>query len=254
MFQKLLAQVQKRIDAYILDPEDEDVVHAMRTTLRRLDSLYPLLGKKSRNANKALFDRYKEFFRSNSQIRDYDIIIARLASYDQISCQLVARLKARRRAELDTVLREAKSLQKAKFEYQWIAPEDFHRRLDKVIGRLCARINQHLPPALSDSRNKDQLHALRKDLKKLRYVLDSLDLKMEAKCRKRIEAETGIDAKLGSLKKIQRQLGEIHDSDITMMFLKSSRLAPVKELYSLEAQKRQSLYQEFVSLAKITWQ
>ena len=51
---------------------------------------------------------------------------------------------------------------------------------------------------------------------------------------------------------MQDMLGELHDSDITLEFLKTSRSKFAKGLHGREAALRESLYNDFVEYMKST--
>lgn len=246
-FRKLVAQLDKRLDSYIKNPEDEKKVHDIRTSVRRLDSLYPLLNKKNRKASRKRIAEYQDFFKANSRIRDYDIIMARLKSLSPESSQLVAVLERKKDAELKAVVRKAKSLRKmGKIRIQKLTSEEIEARLDKVSTKLSDRIKKNLAPTLSDSTNVEQLHSLRKDLKKVRYILESLDTNTTKKYQKKIATVVGMPLNVSLLEEAQDKLGDLHDSDITLGFLKSSKSKLAAELYPLEEKVRETLYKDFV--------
>lgn len=252
-FRKLVAQLEKRRNSYIKNPKEEKKVHDIRTSLRRLDSLFPLLSKKSRKANKKRITKYQGFFKANSRLRDYDIIIARLTSLSPDSRVLVLVLQRRKDKELKAIVRKAKAIRKmGKITVQSMNTEEIVARLDKVLSRLCRRIKVNLDPTLSDSKNIEQLHSLRKDIKKVRYILESLDSSSEKKYQEMIRNTTGLALNMPQLEKVQDMLGDLHDSDITLEFLKSSKSKLAGELHGREASIRESLYSDFVGYMKST--
>lgn len=261
-FRKLVVQLRKRLDGYVENPEDAKRVHDIRTSLRRLDTLFQLLSKKNRRANKKRISQYRDFFRATSRLRDYDIIMARLAALSPGSKALVAILQKRKKSELRAMVRKAKKLRKGdRISFHGFTPEEIESRLDKVCGRLADKVRINLPAALADSSNVEQLHTLRKDFKKIRYILEALDSRSAKKCQKRLHVAIGSAIRLPWLEEIQDKLGDLHDSDITLEFLGSSKSNDAKVLYVQEARKRKSLYGEFVKYvnstlaveAKATW-
>ncbi|HEV8386444.1 MAG TPA: CHAD domain-containing protein [Nitrososphaera sp.] len=252
-FRKLVAQLEKRLDSYIKNPKEEKKVHDIRTSLRRLDSLFPLLSKKNRKANKKRITEYESFFKANSRLRDYDIIIARLTSLSPDSGALVLALQRRKDNELKAIVRKAKALRKmGKITAQSINSEEIEARLDKVMSKLCKKIKMNLAPTLSDSKNIEQLHSLRKDIKKIRYILESLDSSSEKKYQEMISTTTGLALTIPQLEKVQDMLGDLHDSDITLEFLRSSKSKLAGELHAREVSIRESLYSDFVGYMKST--
>lgn len=91
---------------------------------------------------------------------------------------------------------------------------------------------------LGDDKKLDELHMLRKDFKKLRYSIELI-----AK-EKRIPG-------IKSLKNIQDVLGEIHDHDMTVEYLKNTKQnSKYSEIIEIETQERSKKYQEFVTFLK----
>lgn len=252
-FRKLVGQLEKRLDRYIKNPKKEKNVHDIRTSLRRLDSLFPLLSKENRKANEKRIIEYKSFFKVNSRLRDYDIIISRLTSLSPDSKALVGSLQRRKNAELKAIVRKANALRKmGKITVRSMSSKEIDARLDKVLSRLCNRIKLNLGQTLADATNVEQLHSLRKDFKKVRYILESLDTNSVKKYQERITVTTGLALNIPQLEKVQDALGDLHDCDITLEFLNASKSKLAGGLHAREASVRESLYSNFVAYMKST--
>lgn len=244
--QKLQGQFEKRLDAYIDSPDNAKNVHDIRTSLRRLDSMFLLFSKRIRNSNRKRIAKYWAFFKPTSDMRDCDIIISKLALLSPDFYTLSVGLRRKRDRELKRVARKAKALRKVRaISATGMSSDELETRIDKVTTKLCERIKENLSHALSDSENVKQLHSLRKDLKKLRYILETVDNHAVKKIEKKIQA-AGIPADIELLEKLQDELGEIHDSDITLQYLRSSKSKIAKELHAKEAIIRESRYMDFV--------
>jgi CHAD domain-containing protein len=243
-------RLDKRLKIYLADPSNEKHIHDVRTSLRRLDTFYSLLPKKLRKRNRKLIEKYKSFFRANSKIRDLDIIrkkIAVLAKETQDASKLDLQLQRRRKTELSQALRLAKALGKiSSLAIKGIPSSRIEKRMNKIIERLTIRIREMLPLVLSDDTKKEELHSLRKNCKKLRYVFEVLPESHIKKYGKKLESTIGAK----DLKEIQEKLGLIHDSDITMDYLQNSRQELAKQLVNKETAERNNLYIEFVKYMK----
>ncbi|HET9806724.1 MAG TPA: CHAD domain-containing protein, partial [Nitrososphaeraceae archaeon] len=71
---------------YLKNPNDKNI-HDLRKSIRRLDSAYYSLPKKFRN-NKPLknyVNHSKDLFKSNSQVRDYDIFLEKINSHNNLN-------------------------------------------------------------------------------------------------------------------------------------------------------------------------
>ena len=88
---------------------------------------------------------------------------------------------------------------------------------------------------INDDKKIDELHKMRKDFKKLRYTIElSLSNK---KTPLHIE----------NLKKIQDRLGEIHDSDIMLDYLKNQKVTnEITDIIKQESLERNLKYKLFV--------
>ena len=243
-------RLDKRIKIYLADPGNEKHIHDVRTSLRRLDTFYSLLPKKLRKRNRKLIEKCKSFFRANSKIRDLDIIrkkIAVLAKGAPDASKLDLQLQRRRKTELSQALRLAKALGKiSSLAIKDTPSSKIEKRMNKIIERLTIRIREMLPQVLSDDTKKEELHSLRKNCKKLRYVFEVLPESHIKKYDKKLDSTIGGK----DLKEIQKKLGLIHDSDITMDYVQNSRQGLAKQLVNKEMAERNNLYIEFVKYMK----
>ena len=249
-FDQNFQRVGKSLKIYLADPNNEKYVHDIRTSLRRLDTLYSLLPKKLRRRNRKQIEKYKNFFRANSKIRDLDIIhnkVAALAKGAPDASKLELQLQRRRQTELRQAVKLAKALEKVpSIAIKSTPPCKIESRINKMIDRLRVRIKEMLPIILSDSTKKEELHMLRKNCKKLRYIFEILPGSHIKKYSKKVVGTIGAK----DLKEIQDMLGAICDSDITIEYLQNSRSGFAKQLVTKEAGKRDYLYREFVKYMK----
>jgi CHAD domain-containing protein len=235
-------RVGKRLEAYLLDPEDEENVHDVRTSLRRLEAAFSLMPKKTRRKNRAQIRAYKEFFRANSRVRDCDIIRGKLGG------ALAARgIERKRKAALKRALELARKVQELPALDARVDGKKLDARADKVAGRLLNSIKGRLPLALADARKKEELHELRKDLKKLRYVLETLPAGIKrSRHEERLAGLIG-PGSAARLKELQDLTGEIHDCDIAIDYLKSARKGG-GEILQKQMAERDALYEKFVRM------
>ena len=78
---KYMTKTTERLSAYVQDPNEKNV-HDVRTSIRRLDAAFKILPKKIRKKAKLrkFMLEIKKFFKTNNQIRDFDIISQKLIS------------------------------------------------------------------------------------------------------------------------------------------------------------------------------
>lgn len=244
-FDRSLARVKKRLDAYLRDPSDEKNVHNIRTSLRRFEAAFSLLPKKTRKRNKKWADACKVFFRANSRVRDLDIVRTKVMALG--GSQFVEAIEAKRKTALPHALALARSV-----EGMLPAPgaksideEDLVNRMDKVASRLARAVKEHLPVVLRDSNKKGELHELRKDMKKLRYVLEILPASHRKRHDKAATQIIGRGKKgaMTRLEELQGILGSIRDCDITLDYLQEVKGA--EKILQKEKAQRDTLYKKF---------
>ena len=101
------------------------------------------------------------------------------------------------------------------------------KRLAKISRKLKNRIETRIPIVIGDDSRITELHELRKDSKKLRYLIELVINKEENDTSKRnINDDTNVlidnnnHKILEHLEKIQGMLGDIHDYDIAIDYLR----------------------------------
>ena len=238
-FRQNLGRVDKRLKAYLAEPTSEKNIHDVRTSLRRLDVTISLLPKKVRRRYRGGIEKSREFLKASSKARDCDIITGRISTLGDLD---TADLQRKKKAELAKVTKLARPLKKLSPVRLAGAPDG--KRIDKVVRRLVERIVKVLPAVLSDSTKIEELHRLRKDFRKLRYVLEMVpagDRKGYMKKAVRTISRGIV------LKELQELLGLIHDSDITIEYLRSKGS---RQLLNREMGSRMQLYKKFIRYMK----
>src|ERR1700745_3489874 len=78
-FENIIENFCHKMDAYLSDPSDENI-HDIRVAVRRLESAYRILPKNVRAKNRIrnYMKQAKTLFKLNAEIRDFDIICAKL--------------------------------------------------------------------------------------------------------------------------------------------------------------------------------
>ena len=122
------------------------------------------------------------------------------------------------------------------------------KRYNKFATKYVSKINKYIPIVITDSKKVEELHDLRKRFKKLRYILE-LNLSQATK-HNEIEMDylvgkQNIVTKIEKLKRIQDILGDIHDYDITIAYLKSFNKNGNYNVRNLVMQ-RNNVYNQFV--------
>ena len=201
-FLDALRLAQKRLETYPKS-SDPETIHQMRTSLRRMESAYQAIPKAARTKRSdELVTDLMYFFRMNGRIRNLDIILDKLHWYgygpDSVAVAAVMILRERQ---------HKKTLKAASRLGNLIEPP-----LMGITARLAdttkleLRILRLSSVVSGNESRVNDLHTLRKLIKRLRYTM---------------ETTPGADSKtISSLKKLQGAMGDIHDCDMFVAFMK----------------------------------
>jgi CHAD domain-containing protein len=243
-----LRKVHNRINKYLKDPNEKQI-HDVRTAIRRLDATFLILPKKYRNGSplSEYVLKCKEFFKVNSEIRDYDIIYAKLQKYPSNAQRdsVIETLRATRDASLEhskSIAGSLKSTDTSKIiDKIRVTEKDLQKRFDKILARLISNIESTFPVVLSDSLKIEELHDLRISCKKLRYLLELLP-----------DENQGALKTSKTLQKLQDILGAIHDYDFTTNYLSSlgQSSKEIQEIINSENEERRLKFDEFLKYCK----
>ena len=170
-------------------------------------------------------------------MRDYDIIHQKLSEYNfESEAKIWSEISREKNKKI------SKSLKISKKQSQLKRPEV--RQTDKIILkferkiiRLIEDIEYYLPIVIHDETKIEELHSLRKIVKKLRYTLE-------------IEQENSHEGIITKLKRLQDILGNIRDCDIFIWYLNKNETAYQKlaNITKSEKEKRKRIYEKLVYL------
>ena len=252
-FQKIVKRIINKLDEYVDDPNEENI-HDIRIAIRRLEAAYRILPKKIRKQPnfQSYINKSIMLFKLNTEIRDFDIITSKLDQQyfaNPSSSKLISSLMIKRKSKIrdaHIVATKLRSFLVPKITEKQLSESKLKKRFHKTIDKLNARIKQNIPIVISDGGKIDELHKMRKDFKKLRYTIE-LSL-----------GNKEIPAHIENLKKIQDTLGEIHDSDIMLDYLKSQKLInEISDMINQENMERNlkyKLFLKFFSSQRITFE
>ena len=180
-----IQKVGKRLDDYIKDPNEENI-HDIRTAIRRLEASYSASPKQIRKKRiKEYVIISKRLFKLNSEIRDFDIILEKLNKEGQMAEQqleiLSKSLKRHKNTKLDKALSIAIELRNLNAPHlnndnnlhdRCIMQQKLNKRHHKIVGKFVCRMEKNFPIVINNSEKIEELHEIRKDSKKLRYLLE----------------------------------------------------------------------------------
>jgi CHAD domain-containing protein len=216
-----------------------DEVHDLRVATRRVQVLCRLLPKEVRKTSG--YDRFvaalRQVLKATSRVRDLDTLALTLKGARVVLPPEKAQALTRERAErlrraspaIDGILGVSPPVvAKSKLDGKKIS-----KRHGKRARRHAAALHGLLAEVLADESRADELHALRKEAKKLRYLLELSD---------------GHSPDLELLVKWQEALGEIHDLDVAIDYLRRIRPGPPADTIARLKKGRSSKYEEFVRM------
>jgi CHAD domain-containing protein len=266
-------KVDKKLDEYIKDP-NKDNIHDIRTAIRRLEASYSASPKQIRRKRmKKYVDSSKYLFKLNSEIRDFDIILEKLNKEGQMDEQqleiLSKSIKRQKNRKLDKALSIAIELRKLNTPHlnsdntlydRCIMQKKLIKRYNNVVGKFVCRMERNFPIVINNSKKVDELHEIRKDSKKLRYLLE-LVLSNKDRNKGNMDKNNVINKNdhgdnhdvsflLEKLEKIQDMLGNIHDYDITTAYLKGHESHNFFIAENNIAMIRKNKYEQFVQYCK----
>jgi CHAD domain-containing protein len=236
--------LSKRLKTYLKDSNPENV-RSLRIAMRRMALSTELLPKKIRKTTTTrTFLAYLErASRANAKVRDLDIILSRISTYKaEVSIEeRIVRITETREAQLQAARRQVIALQKEsipRLKEKELSVPKLQKRLNKITEGLISAINSRLPMVLKDSNDAKDLHLLRMDCRRLRYLAELFRSKRIARL-------------LSRLRSWQSQLGFIHDSDLTIDYLRNLGEAPeMQPILSDLVTQRMQAYEKFSSIAR----
>jgi CHAD domain-containing protein len=241
-----ISRVSNKLDDYITR-QDEKNIHDIRTSVRRLDACYQTLPKKLRKRKqmKKFVKKSKDLFKINSQVRDFDIITELTGKNNTehgSRNRVVLNFENRRAQKLENAKVIAVGLRKIplpKIKKKSVPKAKLTKRFNKLINKFEGRIQLNLPLVTTDPDKVAELHELRKDCKKLRYLLELVSHdKSSDNVIPKMEEE---------LQNMQDLLGAIHDCDATITYLKRQKRQKTNEIIGDIMQERKKRYENFLA-------
>lgn len=269
-----IKRVYTKLDKYLENPT-EDNIHHMRTSLRRLEATYQSSPKQIRKKKKIkeFAKTGKRLFKINSNIRDIDIILEKLAKEGKMPEQQLEYYENPLVQDRENQLEEARTIaldlrgivvpslyDKNKTDKNF--EENSIKRLAKISRKLKNKIETKIPIVIGDDSKITELHELRKDSKKLRYLIELVTNKENNDTSKgNINDDTNIlfdnnnHKILEHLEKIQGMLGDIHDYDIALDYLRQHQASNnplITSTITNIMKVRKAKFNDFVNYGKST--
>jgi len=233
IFFKKYDLASERLAAYLDEPNKENI-HGVRISIRCLESAYSIFPKSSKSkSSEKYMKKSRVFFSKNSKIRDLDIILKKLSEHGYESeSKLVLTLQKKRLERIYDSISLAEEISELK-PPKIKSGEKISKKFDKVIPSLICDFKKYLPRVIGDESNVNEMHALRKKAKRLRYVLE-------------LKPDDSVSNLILNMKKLQKFLGQIHDCDIFIRHLEKIGGSDLDSIINSEKIKRHKIYENFV--------
>jgi len=268
-------KVDGRLDDYLADP-NENNIHNIRTSIRRLESAFLACPKQMRKKKMSQFVKEsKRLFKANSEIRDFDIILEKVSQegqMDELQIESFEKgIEKIRGQSLDKAVSIAHNLRKLDVPHINIYDSDYDLEFlqnklmfqyNRVVLEYLLGIEKNIPIVINDSYRVEELHQVRKDSKKLRYLFELL---LTERDKDKDNADKSNENKINNysnnqniwnqielLKKMQDMLGNVHDYDMTIAYLKRQGKRKIFVTEMNISNHRMNKYKEFVNYFKTT--
>ena len=218
------------------DRPSPDDIHNLRVAARRIQvmrGLMPRSVRVSRGSRKFSF-ALRTMLKATSQLRDMDTLKDTLKSYrGSLPGGLLTNLENQRSdaaARAKAAIGALSQLPAPQLDTSELRGKRLSRRLRKGFRKHRREASSLLTNVLTDESKAVELHSLRKEIKKMRYLT---------------ELAGKPPARLSSLVKWQDSLGAIHDLDVAISYLKGIGGVSGKAIPELQ-RARHSKYLAFV--------
>jgi len=219
------------------DRPSPDEVHDLRVAARRIQVVRGLLPRRVRSSqdSKTFNAALKSVLKATSQLRDMDTLTVTLKSCrgnlpvgPVVSLENQRSDTAARAKETVAALSDSKV---PELEASRLRGRRLSKRFRKGVRKHSKMASALLTQVLNDESKAVELHSLRKEVKKLRYLLELADK---------------TPARLPSLSRWQESLGAIHDLDVAIAYLKRVAAGPGRGAILELQRERHSNYLAFV--------
>jgi len=200
-----------KMAADLPDRPSPDEVHDLRVVVRRIQVMLRLLPRSVRDSqdSKTFNFALKSVMKATSQLRDMDTLMVTLKAYrGNLPPGILVDLEnqrsdsaARAKATIGTLA----EVLVPELDTTKLRGKRLSRRFRNDIRKHSKNASSFLTEVLDDESKIVELHSLRKEAKKLRYLFELADK---------------TPARLASLTKWQDSLGTIHDLDVAIAYLK----------------------------------
>ena len=188
-----------------------DDIHDLRVTARRIQVMLGLMPRSVRDSqdSKTFNFALKSVMKATSQLRDMDTLMVTLKSYKgNFPPGILVGLENQRSdsaARAKVAIGALAYVRVPELDTSKVRGSRLSRRFRKDVSKHSKKASSLLTEVLDDESKVVELHSLRKEVKKLRYLL---------------ELANKVPKRLSSLAKWQDSLGTIHDLDVAIAHLK----------------------------------
>ena len=227
----------QNLAASLPDRPSPDEIHDLRVAARRIQMTRRLLPRRMRaSPDSKRFDfALRSVLKATSQLRDIDTLMVTLESHkDSLPPGLLVGLENQRidaAARAKAAIGVLAEVRAPELDTSGIGGKQLSGRLRKRVRKHSKAASEMLTDVLNDESKVKELHSLRKEVKKIRYMVELADK---------------TPARLSSLVKWQESLGAIHDLDVAIAYLEGAEAVSKRRAIIELRQARHSSYLKFV--------
>ena len=242
-FQKSLSALQRRAEEAARDCIDRptpDAIHEARIAIRKLKAGVSLAPREFRRDKKTVksLKALDALYADCAKIRDIDTMAETLSAAwaAEATKDVVAHLKRRRSLLLDRVMGSAIETRKLQFpKSESLQRARLRKRLRRLLDERTARAVRLYTVAASGEQYVEELHALRKECRRIMYLMDF------------VKGSARVKPIRDELEDARQRLGLIREDDVLLDLIKGFRGGPRGVIVDRVASGRQAKYRDFFS-------
>ncbi len=240
-FRREFARLEKRTDEAVqlcLRSPTPEAVHDARTAARRLSAAASLAPKKVRGDPRTTrsLKALKRFCSACAGVRDIDAMAAAISAgvpFGDIG-RVMEELRKRRRKALVRARSSGLEMGRLAIPDPRTGRRRLNKRLDKLLAARAKRAEELYAAAASGEQKVAELHALRKECRRMAYLLEFAD-------------EGGLEPVRKVLDQARRDLGSIRDDDLLVGLLATLPGEGVVKAMAAISASRSGKYARFFS-------
>jgi len=236
-FSTSIKRAERSAHSCVQKPTSE-AVHEARISIRKVMAATSLMPRDFRNdgrTRKAL-DSLRLFYRACAEVRDIDTMMQTLSEHASQGGveNIIRRLTHRRSVLITRVVRSGEKVEDLRMpRIMEVSEKHFDKRLNKLLCQRAERAMKYYQSAASSEGRKKELHKLRKECRRIMYLLGFSS------------QGNAVKTAVTTLEDARAMLGSIRNADLLLDVLASARQNQCVQLRQAVSASRHKKYREF---------